>query len=119
MTVHASKGLEFPHVALADLRLSGKAESLVAENIAASTYVALDSPVLRSVRKTIQGLHEFIEQGDEPGADIMQASTYQDLMLSFEGLCCHTRAVRGSPLVVRCPYPCQRVAVHWRGAFGQ
>lgn len=85
MTVHASKGLEFPHVALADLRLSGKAESLVAENIAASTYVALDSPVLRSVRKTIQGLHEFIEQGDEPGADIMQASTYQDLMLSLKG----------------------------------
>ena len=85
MTVHASKGLEFPHVALADLRLSGKAESLVAENIAASTYVALDSPMLRPVRKTIQGLHEFIEQGDEPNADIMQASTYQDLMLSLKG----------------------------------
>lgn len=85
MTVHASKGLEFPHVALADLRLSGKAESLVAENIAASTYVGLDSPMLRSVRKTIQGLHEFIEQSDEPGADIMQASTYQDLMLSLKG----------------------------------
>lgn len=85
MTVHASKGLEFPHVALADLRLSGKAESLVAENIAASTYVALDSPMLRPVRKTIQGLHEFIEQGDEPSADIMQASTYQDLMLSLKG----------------------------------
>lgn len=85
MTVHASKGLEFPHVALADLRLSGKAESLVAENIAASTYVGLDSPMLRSVRKTIQCLHEFIEQSDEPGADIMQASTYQDLMLSLKG----------------------------------
>lgn len=85
MTVHASKGLEFPHVALADLRLSGKAESLVAENIAASTYVALDSPMLRPVRKTIQGLHEFIEQGDEPSADIMQASAYQDLMLSLKG----------------------------------
>lgn len=85
MTVHASKGLEFPHVALADLRLSGKAESLVAENIAASTYVGLDSPMLRSVRKTIQGLHEFIEQNDEPGTDIMQASTYQDLMLSLKG----------------------------------
>lgn len=85
MTVHASKGLEFPHVALADLRLSGKAESLVAENIAASTYVGLDSPMLRSVRKTIQGLHEFIEQSDEPGVDIMQASTYQDLMLSLKG----------------------------------
>ena len=85
MTVHASKGLEFPHVALADLRLSGKAESLVAENIAASTYVGIDSPMLRSVRKTIQGLHEFIEQSDEPGADIMQASTYQDLMLSLKG----------------------------------
>lgn len=85
MTVHASKGLEFPHVALADLRLSGKAESLVVENIAASTYVGIDSPMLRSVRKTIQGLHEFIEQSDEPGADIMQASTYQDLMLSLKG----------------------------------
>lgn len=85
MTVHASKGLEFPHVALADLRLSGKAESLVAENIAASTYVGIDSPMLRSVRKTIQGLHEFIEQNDEPGTDIMQASTYQDLMLSLKG----------------------------------
>lgn len=41
--------------------------------------------MLRSVRKTIQGLHEFIEQSDEPGADIMQASTYQDLMLSLKG----------------------------------
>lgn len=83
MTVHASKGLEFPHVALADLRLSGKAESLVAENIAGQTYVALDSAVLRPVRKTINGLHAFIEGSDSGECGIMEAATYQDLMLSL------------------------------------
>lgn len=83
MTVHASKGLEFPHVALADLRLSGKAESLVAENIGGATYVALDSAALRPVRKTIRGLHEFIERPDTPSRGIMEASSYEDLMLSL------------------------------------
>lgn len=83
MTVHASKGLEFPHVALADLRLSGKSESLIAENIAGKTYVALDSAVLRPVRKTINGLHAFIERPDDAECGIMEASTYQDLMLSL------------------------------------
>lgn len=85
MTVHASKGLEFPHVALAELRLTGKAQSLVAENIAGKTYVAIDSVALRPVAKTVRGLHEFIEVPDADGQDIMEASTYQDLMRSLNG----------------------------------
>ena len=70
-------------MALADLRLSGKSESLIAENIAGKTYVALDSAVLRPVRKTINGLHAFIERPDDAECGIMEASTYQDLMLSL------------------------------------
>lgn len=85
MTVHASKGLEFPHVALADLRLSGKSERLVAENIGGNTYVALDSAALRPVRKTIRGLHEFIEQAGDAPEDLMDVSSYEDLMLFLNG----------------------------------
>ena len=85
MTVHASKGLEFPHVALAELRLSGKAQSLVAENIAGKTYVSIDSTALRPVAKTVRGLREFIEAPDAAGDDIMEASTYQDLMRALNG----------------------------------
>lgn len=41
MTVHASKGLEFPHVAIADLKDGREAcGRLVAENIGRKTYVA-------------------------------------------------------------------------------
>ena len=74
--------------------------------------------MLRPVRKTIQGLHEFIEQGDEPSADIMQASTYQDLMLSLKGYVA-TQELSEARRLLYVLDPRQQVAVHWRGAFGQ
>lgn len=41
MTIHASKGLEFPHVAVSELRESASAASLLAENAGEHTYVFL------------------------------------------------------------------------------
>ncbi len=76
MTVHASKGLEFPHVALADLRMTGRADSIVAENIGGRTYASISSPVLRPVRKTVDALHSFIETSEPTQDAIEQAPTY-------------------------------------------
>ncbi len=45
MTVHASKGLEFKHVAVSDLRDGvPKAERLIVENVNQTTYVSLNPP---------------------------------------------------------------------------
>ncbi len=65
MTVHASKGLEFPHVAVAEVR-NGKAcrEQFYAENIGDATYVAMSTPVAGEQAKTIGKLRNF-ERLDE------------------------------------------------------
>ncbi len=76
MTVHASKGLEFPHVALADPRMTGRADSIVAENIGGRTYASISSPVLRPVRKTVDALHGFLETPEPMQDAIEQAPTY-------------------------------------------
>ncbi len=76
MTVHASKGLEFPHVALADLRMTGRSDSILAENIEGRTYACVDSPVLRPVRKVVDSLHDLLETPDASQDAIVNAPDY-------------------------------------------
>lgn len=95
MTVHASKGLEFPHVAVAELRLSSKSEQLKAENIKGHTYVAF-SPTLggtaKSVASTLEGYRaeEYdgseldIEYAETPGTLCSELSAYTALQESQE-----------------------------------
>ena len=78
MTVHASKGLEFPHVALGDLRMTGRSDSILAENIAGRTYACIKPPVLGSVRKTVDSLHDLLEYPEPTQQGIEQASTYAE-----------------------------------------
>lgn len=76
MTVHASKGLEFPHVALADLRMTGQSDSILAENICGRTYACVDSPALRPVRKVVDSLHDLLETPDPTQEAIVEAPDF-------------------------------------------
>ncbi len=76
MTVHASKGLEFPHVALADLRMTGRSDSVLAENIAGRTYACIKPPVLKPVRKPVDSLYSLLEWPEATQEGIQQAPTY-------------------------------------------
>jgi ATP-dependent helicase/nuclease subunit A len=76
MTIHSSKGLEFPHVAIADLRLTTQAVRLVAENIQGNTYLSMSPVCLHAYSKTvIQKLHEFLD-GEEAAADSIPEADY-------------------------------------------
>lgn len=85
MTVHASKGLEFPHVALGDLRMTGRSDSILAENIAGRTYACIKPPVLRSVRKTVDSLHDLLEHPEPTQQGIEQAPAYAARCALLEG----------------------------------
>ncbi len=76
MTVHASKGLEFPHVALADIRLTGRSDSILAENIGGRTYACFAPPALRPVRKVVDSLHDLLETPEPTQEAIEKAPDY-------------------------------------------
>ncbi|WP_165170329.1 UvrD-helicase domain-containing protein [Adlercreutzia sp. ZJ242] len=89
MTVHASKGLEFPHVAVADLG-SGVAsrESLVVENVGERTYVAASAPAAGECEKVITKLRGF-EREDALCEDAAAARTPGEL---FSALSAYARS---------------------------
>ena len=65
MTVHASKGLEFPHVAIADLRAGdARRDVLLAENLGDHTYVALGTTVDGEPGKAVGKLRGYDAFGD-------------------------------------------------------
>ena len=74
MTVHASKGLEFPHVALAELRLDSKSDIALVENIEGKTYCAFKPVALSSVRDTAKALHDFQEPFEGIKSEVLTAS---------------------------------------------
>ncbi len=74
MTMHSSKGLEFPHVALAELRLESKAGTLLAENIEGSTYLSLKPVALGASAKKAESLRDFIDFDEEESASFAQAA---------------------------------------------
>lgn len=62
MTVHASKGLQFDHVAVAELTLDGSPENLVVENIKGKTFATLKPRSITKnleVSKTLKTLREW------------------------------------------------------------
>ena len=73
MTVHASKGLEFPHVALAELRLDSKSDIALVENIEGKTYGAFKPVALSSVRDISKALHEFQEPYEGNKSEVIAA----------------------------------------------
>ncbi len=75
MTVHASKGLEFPYVALADLRLTSRSSSLVAENIGGRTYLALKPTATANVRAVTRELRSYDEETEGTAAAVVDAAS--------------------------------------------
>ncbi len=60
MTVHASKGLEFPHVAIADLRDgTARRDALLVENLGERTFVAFGAADTGAYEKKIAKLRGF------------------------------------------------------------
>ncbi|MEF2845414.1 MAG: UvrD-helicase domain-containing protein [Eggerthellaceae bacterium] len=86
MTVHASKGLEFPHVAIAEVRITGKTESLIAENIEGKTYVTLQPEALSSVRDTVKALHAYRECPDDLQDAVIHPKSQSDRERALEAL---------------------------------
>ena len=67
MTVHASKGLEFPHVAVADLGNGiSSAPSIIAENVGDSTYASALYKPSDAAGKNAEKLRSFTFEDDEP-----------------------------------------------------
>lgn len=75
MTVHASKGLEFPHVALADLRLTRRAPSITVENVSGRTYASLRPVSAAAVRSTVTDVRAFADPFDGEAVQVEEAST--------------------------------------------
>lgn len=77
MTVHASKGLEFGHVALAEVRLTSKSDPIVAENIEGNTYcfVAPRAMSDKKVQTTLKELSLAEEPCTGGKADVVKAPT--------------------------------------------
>ncbi|HJI81091.1 MAG TPA: UvrD-helicase domain-containing protein [Eggerthellaceae bacterium] len=61
MTIHSSKGLEFPHVAVAEIKTAPKSDSISVENIDGTTYCSIRPKGLESSLKSITELHKFLE----------------------------------------------------------
>ncbi len=65
MTVHGSKGLEFPHVAIAEMSMkAGPQGAFVAENVGARTYVAGLRPLDPAMRTANGNLRKFTRLDD-------------------------------------------------------
>lgn len=65
MTVHASKGLEFPHVAIADMGTGvANRDALLVENVGACTYAAMEVTPSGDMQKVVKTLRGF-EREDE------------------------------------------------------
>ncbi len=70
MTVHASKGLEFDHVAIAELgNGTTRRESYYAENVGKNTAVAMSTPATGDFGKIITKLRGFSRTDDAPSID--------------------------------------------------
>lgn len=88
MTVHASKGLEFPHVAIADMGTGRVSRAgLLAENVGDHTYVAISASASGETKKTVDALRTF-ERADEPCSDPASAQTPGEL---YDALDAHMR----------------------------
>lgn len=74
MTVHSSKGLEFPHVAVAEVTRSSSASSLIVENIQGSTYFSLRPRALDAQSKEMNKLIAFLEPFDGSEDDVLSSS---------------------------------------------
>lgn len=74
MTIHASKGLEFPHVAVAEIRLDSQSENLLAENIKGTTYAFVKPQVLDSSRSTIKALKDYLDPYEGSANEVVNAS---------------------------------------------
>lgn len=61
MTVHASKGLEFDHVALGDMRFDASSSDLVAENIEGRTYLSMRPVAAAPVRSVVTALRGYLD----------------------------------------------------------
>ncbi len=70
MTVHASKGLEFDHVAIAELgNGTTRRESFYAENFGKNTVVAMSTPATGDFGNIISKLRGFSRVEDAPSID--------------------------------------------------
>ncbi|MDD5806943.1 MAG: UvrD-helicase domain-containing protein [Eggerthellales bacterium] len=66
MTVHASKGLEFPHVAISELRLGDVGSmSLYAENVGETCLFACEAPLKREQRERRNDLIQIASELEE------------------------------------------------------
>lgn len=84
MTVHASKGLEFPHVAVAELGTGvASREALLVENVAGRTYVGACASATGESAKVVDKLRKF-ERADEPCESIDSASTPGELYAALD-----------------------------------
>ncbi len=75
MTIHASKGLEFPHVAVAEMRLSHPSQSLFAENIGTRTYLALHPRFPKDQADIAAAVRSYASDEEEGTSDVLQAAT--------------------------------------------
>ena len=73
MTVHASKGLEFPHVAISELRLTQRSDAIVAENIAGNTYCTVKPSSLKRVDKVLSALHGYQDPFEGMAHEVLEA----------------------------------------------
>lgn len=84
MTIHASKGLEFPHVAVAELRLSSSSQPLLAENIDAATYVALQPRLPKAQSDVARVVRAYAESDDASAQGVINASSRGARMCALE-----------------------------------
>lgn len=75
MTIHASKGLEFPHVAVAELRLDSWTGSFLVENISGKTFGYVKPKELESFRPLIKSLKEYLEPMEGTAEEVLNASS--------------------------------------------
>ncbi|WP_251212931.1 UvrD-helicase domain-containing protein [Adlercreutzia murintestinalis] len=70
MTVHGSKGLEFPHVAIAEMRAKDRPPDIfIAENVGEHTYVAGLCPADSSRRTAYNNIRAFARHDEPRSAD--------------------------------------------------
>lgn len=75
MTIHSSKGLEFPHVAVSELRLDSRSESLLVENIDGRTFVYVKPKALESFRTQIKALKDYLEPMEGTLQEVVSSSS--------------------------------------------
>lgn len=89
MTVHASKGLEFPHVAVADLRDGREsAGRLVVENIGQGTFASasfVPDPQWADVSKKMQDQAQKIEEAEAVDVGGLEASALGAALAELSG----------------------------------